>query len=93
MRPLQKVAYFNSISANVGSTSTPMFGAAMPAARKASQCWRPATSSWAGLIYRGSYHYNAPLHQSLHISDTETAALGYWHVESGECPAICGGQL
>ena len=67
---LQKVAYFNSISANIGSTSTPMFGGYAGGAEGVAIL---ATSYliMGSLIYRGNYHYNAPLHQNLRISSTK----------------------
>jgi hypothetical protein len=67
---LQKVAYFNSISANIGSTSTPMFGGYAGGAEGVAIL---ATSYliMGSLIYRGTYHYNAPLHQNLRISSTK----------------------
>lgn len=67
---LQKVAYFNSISANIGSTSTPMFGGYAGGAEGVAvlaTCYL----IMGNLMYRGNYHYNAPLHQSLHMSDTK----------------------
>ncbi len=67
---LQKVAYFNSISANIGSTSTPLFGGYAGGAEGVAvlaTCYLVMGS----LIYRGSYHYNAPLHQNLRISSTK----------------------
>ena len=67
---LQKVAYFNSISANIGSTSTPLFGGYAGGAEGVAvlaTCYIIMGS----LIYRGSYHYNAPLHQNLRISSTK----------------------
>jgi methylamine---corrinoid protein Co-methyltransferase len=67
---LQKVAYFSSISANIGSTSTPLFGGYAGGAEGVAvlaTCYIIMGS----LIYRGSYHYNAPLHQSLHLSSTK----------------------
>ena len=67
---LQKVAYFNSISANIGSTSTPLFGGYAGGAEGVAVL---ATSYliMGNLIYRGSYHYNAPLHQNLRMSSTK----------------------
>jgi len=67
---LQKVAYFNSISANIGSTSTPLFGGYAGGAEGVAVL---ATSYliMGNLIYRGSYHYNAPLHQNLRMSTTK----------------------
>lgn len=67
---LQKVSYFNSISANIGSTSTPLFGGYAGGAEGVAvlaTCYLVMGS----LIYRGSYHYNAPLHQNLRISSTK----------------------
>jgi methylamine--corrinoid protein Co-methyltransferase len=67
---LQKMAYFNSISANIGSTSTPMFGGYAGGAEGVAvlaTCYLIMGS----LIYRGNYHYNAPLHQGLRMSDTK----------------------
>ena len=67
---LQKVAYFNSISANIGSTSTPLYGGYAGGAEGVAVL---ATSYliMGNLIYRGSYHYNAPLHQNLRMSTTK----------------------
>jgi len=67
---LQKVAYFNSISANIGSTSTPLFGGYAGGAEGVAVL---ATSYliMGSLIYRGNYHYNAPLHQNLRMSSTK----------------------
>ncbi|MDD4998564.1 MAG: monomethylamine:corrinoid methyltransferase, partial [Syntrophales bacterium] len=67
---LQKVAYFNSISANIGSTSTPLFGGYAGGAEGVAvlaTCYLIMGT----LIYRGSYHYNAPLHQNLRLSSTK----------------------
>ncbi len=67
---LQKAAYFNSISANIGSTSTPLFGGyagGTEGVAVLATCYLVMGS----LIYRGNYHYNAPLHQRLHMSDTK----------------------
>jgi len=67
---LQKVAYFSSISANIGSTSTPLFGGYAGGAEGVAvlaTCYLIMGS----LIYRGSYHYNAPLHQNLRLSSTK----------------------
>ncbi|MCE5262913.1 MAG: monomethylamine:corrinoid methyltransferase [Deltaproteobacteria bacterium] len=67
---LQKVAYFSSISANIGSTSTPLFGGYAGGAEGVAVL-ATAYLIMGNLIYRGSYHYNAPLHQSLHLSSTK----------------------
>lgn len=67
---LQKVAYFTNISANIGSTSTPLFGGYAGGAEGVAvlaTCYLIMGS----LIYRGSYHYNAPLHQNLRLSSTK----------------------
>jgi hypothetical protein len=67
---LEKVAYFSSISANIGSTSTPLFGGYAGGAEGVAvlaTCYLIMGS----LIYRGSYHYNAPLHQNLRLSSTK----------------------
>lgn len=67
---LQKVAYFSSISANIGSTSTPMFGGYAGGAEGVAVL-ATAYMIMGSLIYRGSYHYNAPLHQNLRLSSTK----------------------
>jgi methylamine--corrinoid protein Co-methyltransferase len=67
---LQKVAYFNSISANVGSTSTPLFGGYSGGA-EGNAVLATAYIIMGVLIYRGNYHYNAPLHQTLRMSSTK----------------------
>jgi len=66
---LQKVAFYNSISANIGSTSTPMFGGYAGGAEGVAVT---ATSYMimGALVFRGTYHYNAPLHSKLHLSST-----------------------
>jgi hypothetical protein len=66
---LQKVAFYNSISANIGSTSTPLFGGYAGGAEGVAvtaACYM----IMGNLIFRGSYHYNAPLHSKLHLSST-----------------------
>jgi methylamine--corrinoid protein Co-methyltransferase len=67
---LQKVAFYNSISANIGSTSTPLFGGYAGGAEGVAVT---ATSYMVmgNLVFRGSYHYNAPLHSKLHLSSTK----------------------
>ena len=67
---LQKVAYFNSISANIGSTSTPLFGG-YAVGTEGVAVLATCYLIMGVLIYRGSYHYNAPLHQNLRISSTK----------------------
>jgi len=67
---LQKVAFYNSISANVGSTSTPLFGGyagGSEGVAVTATCYM----IMGNLIFRGSYHYNAPLHNKLHLSSTK----------------------
>lgn len=67
---LQKVAYFNSIGANIGSTATPLFGGYAGGAEGVAvlaACYLILGS----LVYRGNYHYNAPLHQNLRLSSTK----------------------
>jgi methylamine---corrinoid protein Co-methyltransferase len=67
---LQKVAFYNSISANIGSTSTPLFGGYAGGAEGVAvtaTCYMIMGT----LIFRGSYHYNAPLHSKLHLSSTK----------------------
>ena len=66
---LQKVAFYNSISANIGSTSTPLFGGYAGGAEGVAvtaTCYM----IMGNLIFRGTYHYNAPLHSKLHLSST-----------------------
>ena len=66
---LQKVAFYNSLSANIGSTSTPLFGGYAGGAEGVAvtaTCYM----IMGNLIFRGSYHYNAPLHSKLHLSST-----------------------
>jgi len=67
---LQKTAYFNSISANVGSTSTPLFGGYGGGA-EGNAVLAVCYIIMGVLIYRGNYHYNAPLHQNLRMSSTK----------------------
>ncbi len=67
---LQKAAYFNSISANVGSTSTPLFGGYGGGA-EGNAVLATCYIIMGCLIYRGNYHYNAPLHQNLRMSSTK----------------------
>ena len=77
---LQKVAFYNSLSANIGSTSTPLFGGYAGGAEGVAvtaTCYM----IMGNLIFRGSYHYNAPLHSKLHLSSTRAADLGDRHVE------------
>ena len=67
---LQKVAFYNSISANIGSTSTPLFGGYAGGAEGVAvtaTCYM----IMGNLIFRGTYHYNAPLHSKLHLSSTK----------------------
>jgi len=66
---LQKVAFYNSISANIGSTSTPLFGGYAGGAEGVAVT-ATVYMIMGNLIMRGSYHYNAPLHSKLHLSST-----------------------
>jgi len=66
---LEKVAYFNSISSNVGSTPTPLYGGYAGGAEGLAilaTCY----IIMGIFIFRGSYHYNAPLHKKLKLSST-----------------------
>ncbi len=67
---LQKVAFYNSISANIGSTSTPLF-AGYAGGAEGVAVTATAYMIMGNLIFRGSYHYNAPLHSKLHLSSTK----------------------
>ena len=67
---LQKVAFYNSLSANIGSTSTPLFGGYAGGAEGVAVT-ATAYMIMGNLIFRGSYHYNAPLHSKLHLSSTK----------------------
>jgi methylamine--corrinoid protein Co-methyltransferase len=67
---LQKVAFYNSLSANIGSTSTPLFGGYAGGAEGVA-VQATAYMIMGNLIFRGSYHYNAPLHSKLHLSSTK----------------------
>jgi len=67
---LQKVAFYNSISANIGSTSTPLFGGYAGGAEGVAVT-ATAYMIMGNLVFRGSYHYNAPLHSKLHLSSTK----------------------
>ncbi len=67
---LQKVAYFNSISANIGSTSVPLYGGYAGGAEGVAVL-ASAYIIMGVLIFRGNYHYNAPLHQNLRMSSTK----------------------
>jgi methylamine--corrinoid protein Co-methyltransferase len=66
---LQKVAFYNSLSANIGSTSTPLFGGYAGGAEGIA-VQATAYMIMGTLVFRGSYHYNAPLHSKLHLSTT-----------------------
>ncbi len=67
---LQKVAFYNSLSANIGSTSTPLFGGYAGGAEGVAVT-ATAYMIMGNLVFRGSYHYNAPLHSKLHLSSTK----------------------
>ncbi len=66
---LEKIAYFNSISANIGCASTPLFGGYAGGAEGIAilaTCY----IIMGILIFRSNYHYNAPLHSKLKLSST-----------------------
>jgi len=66
---LDKVAFYTSIGANIGSTSTPLYGGYNGGAE--GNVIATVTYNLLGiLIFRGTYHYNAPLHTKLRVSST-----------------------
>jgi methylamine--corrinoid protein Co-methyltransferase len=66
---LDKVAFFTSIGANIGSTSTPLFGGYNGGAE--GNAVATVVYNLLGiLVFRGTYHYNAPLHAKLRVSST-----------------------
>jgi methylamine--corrinoid protein Co-methyltransferase len=66
---LDKVAFFSSIGANIGSTSTPLFGGYNGGAE--GNAVATVVYNLLGiLVFRGTYHYNAPLHAKLRVSST-----------------------
>jgi methylamine--corrinoid protein Co-methyltransferase len=66
---LDKVAFYTSIGANIGSTSTPLFGGYNGGAE--GNLIATVVYNLLGiLVFRGTYHYNAPLHTKLRVSST-----------------------
>ena len=66
---LDKVAFFTNIGANIGSTSTPLYGGYNGGAE--GNVIATVTYNLLGiLVFRGTYHYNAPLHTKLRVSST-----------------------
>jgi len=66
---LDKVAFYTSIGANIGSTSTPLFGGYNGGAE--GNVIATVVYNLLGiLVFRGTYHYNAPLHTKLRVSST-----------------------
>jgi methylamine--corrinoid protein Co-methyltransferase len=66
---LDKVAFFTNIGANIGSTSTPLFGGYNGGAE--GNAVATVVYNLLGiLVFRGTYHYNAPLHTKLRVSST-----------------------
>jgi methylamine--corrinoid protein Co-methyltransferase len=66
---LDKVAFFTSIGANIGSTSTPLYGGYNGGA-EGNAVVTVVYNLIGILIFRGTYHYNAPLHAKLRVSST-----------------------
>jgi hypothetical protein len=66
---LDKVAFFTSIGANIGSTSTPLFGGYNGGA-EGNVIVTVVYNLLGILAFRGTYHYNAPLHTKLRVSST-----------------------
>ncbi len=66
---LDKVAFFTSIGANIGSTSTPLFGGYNGGA-EGNAVVTVVYNLLGILVFRGTYHYNAPLHTKLRVSST-----------------------
>jgi hypothetical protein len=66
---LDKVAFYTSIGANIGSTSTPLFGGYNGGA-EGNAVVSVVYNLLGILVFRGSYHYNAPLHAKLRVSST-----------------------
>lgn len=66
---LDKVAFYTSIGANIGSTSTPLFGGYNGGA-EGNAVVTVAYNLLGILVFRGTYHYNAPLHAKLRVSST-----------------------
>jgi len=66
---LAKVAFYTSLGANIGSTSTPLFGGYNGGA-EGNAIVTVVYNLLGILIFRGTYHYNAPLHTKLRVSST-----------------------
>ncbi len=66
---LDKVAFYTSLGANIGSTSTPLFGGYSGGA-EGNVIVTVVYNLLGILIFRGTYHYNAPLHTKLRVSST-----------------------
>jgi len=66
---LAKVAFYTSLGANIGSTSTPLFGGYNGGA-EGNAIVTVVYNLLGILIFRGTYHYNAPLHAKLRVSST-----------------------
>jgi len=66
---LDKVAFYTSIGANIGSTSTPLYGGYNGGA-EGNVIVTVVYNLLGILIFRGTYHYNAPLHTKLRVSST-----------------------
>ncbi len=66
---LDKVAFYTSIGANIGSTSTPLFGG-YNGGTEGNAIVTVVYNLLGILVFRGTYHYNAPLHTKLRVSST-----------------------
>jgi methylamine--corrinoid protein Co-methyltransferase len=66
---LDKVAFFTNIGANIGSTSTPLYGGYNGGA-EGNAVVTVVYNLLGILVFRGTYHYNAPLHAKLRVSST-----------------------
>ncbi len=66
---LDKVAFYTSIGANIGSTSTPLYGGYNGGA-EGNAIVTVAYNLLGVLVFRGTYNYNAPLHTRLRVSST-----------------------
>jgi len=66
---LDKVAFYTSIGANIGSTSTPLYGGYNGGA-EGNAIVTVVYNLLGILVFRGTYNYNAPLHTRLRVSST-----------------------
>jgi methylamine--corrinoid protein Co-methyltransferase len=66
---LDKVAFYTNIGANIGSTSTPLFGGYNGGA-EGNVIVTVVYNLLGILVFRGTYNYNAPLHTKLRVSST-----------------------